>query len=209
MFTGLIEQQGSVRAVHPTPTGSRIVIDASGWPREPRAGESIAVNGCCLTLAAAEGGLLSFDAIPQTLARTTLGDFKPGDRVNLERSLAFGAPVGGHLVQGHVECVGQVLGVSRAGGEWRTRVGGPAEVLAMLVERGSVAVDGVSLTVAACGPGWFEVALIPETLERTTLRERLDGARVNIEPDVMARMIAAEVRRQLEQRASGRAAPAS
>lgn len=209
MFTGLIEQQGRVHAVQATPTGARVVIDAAGWPPEPRDGESIAVNGCCLTLVVAEGGLLSFDAIPQTLSRTTLGTFKPGDRVNLERSLAFGAPVGGHLVQGHVECVGSVLGVSRAGGEWRTRVGAPAEVLAMLVERGSVAVDGVSLTVAACGPGWFEVALIPETLERTTLRERLDGAKVNIEPDMMARMIAAEVRRQLDRHASGRAAPAS
>jgi riboflavin synthase len=200
MFTGLIEQQGSVHAVHGTPTGARLVIDAAGWPRHPRDGESIAVNGCCLTLVSVDDGLLSFDAIPQTLARTTLGDFKVGDRVNLERSLAFGAPVGGHLVQGHVECVASVISVSRAGGEWRTRVGVPAEVLAMLVERGSVAVDGVSLTVAACGPGWFEVALIPETLERTTLRERLEGSRVNIEPDVMARMIAAEVRRQLERR---------
>lgn len=197
MFTGLIEQQGSVRAVHPTPTGSRIVIDASGWPREPRAGESIAVNGCCLTLVAAEGGLLSFDAIPQTLARTTLGECKPGDRVNLERSLAFGAPVGGHLVQGHVECVGQVLGVSRAGGEWRTRVGGPAEVLAMLVERGSVAVDGVSLTVAALGDRWFEVALIPATLAKTTLRGRLAGSRVNLEADAMAKMVAEHVRRAI------------
>lgn len=209
MFTGLIEQQGQVRAVQATASGARLVIDAAGWPRDPRDGESIAVNGCCLTLVSAEHGALSFDVIPQTLSRTTLGAFKPGDRVNLERSLAFGALVGGHLVQGHVECVGSVLGVSRAGGEWRTRVEAPAEVLAMLAERGSVAVDGVSLTVAACGPDWFEVALIPETLERTTLRERLDGARVNIEPDMMARMIASEVRRQLERHASGRATPAS
>jgi riboflavin synthase len=200
VFTGLIEQQGSVHAVQATPTGARLVIDAAGWPPEPREGESIAVNGCCLTLVSAARGLLSFDAIPQTLSRTTLGTLAPGDRVNLERSLAFGALVGGHLVQGHVECVGSVRSVSRTGGEWRTRVEAPAEVLAMLVERGSVAVDGVSLTVAATGPGWFEVALIPETLERTTLRERLDGARVNIEPDMMARMIAAEVRRQLAQR---------
>ena len=200
MFTGLIEQQGSVHAVQVTPTGARLVIDAAGWPPDPRDGESIAVNGCCLTLVSAARGLLSFDAIPQTLSRTTLGTLEPGDRVNLERSLAFGARVGGHLVQGHVECVGSVHSVSRTGGEWRTRVEAPAEVLAMLVERGSVAVDGVSLTVASCGPGWFEVALIPETLERTTLRERLDGARVNIEPDMMARMIAAEVRRQLASR---------
>lgn len=197
MFTGLVERQGTVRAITPTASGARLEIDAAGWPPNPQAGESIAVDGCCLTLVGDAAGTLRFDVVPQTLSRTTLGTFRQGTRVNLERSLAFGAPVGGHLVQGHVECVGSVLGVSREGGEWRTRVQVSAEVLDLLVERGSVAVDGVSLTVAGCGDGWFEVALIPETLERTTLRERLEGSRVNIEPDAMARMVAAEVRRQM------------
>jgi riboflavin synthase len=105
--------------------------------------------------------------------------------------------VGGHLVQGHVECVGTVRSVSREGGEWRTRIGAPEDTLALMTERGSVAVDGVSLTVAGIGDGWFEVALIPETLARTTLRARLEGSRVNIEPDAMARLVQAEVRRQL------------
>jgi riboflavin synthase alpha subunit len=197
MFTGIIERQGSVRSVAPTPDGLRIEIDAAGWPPSPQTGESISVDGCCLTLVDVASGAMRFDAIPQTLARTTLGALRPGDAVNLERSLAFGAPVGGHLVQGHVECVGTVIGVSRDGGEWRTRVGVPADTLDLVVERGSVAVDGVSLTVAARGDVWFEVALIPETLSRTTLRGRLEGARVNVEPDAMARMVAAEVRRQV------------
>jgi len=204
MFTGLIERQGTVRVLAPSASGARLEIDAAGWPKDPRPGESISVDGCCLTLVGDVGGVLGFDVVPQTLSRTTLGAFRPGTRVNLERAMAFGAPVGGHLVQGHVECVGNVLGVSREGGEWRTRVQVPSEVLDMMVERGSVAVDGVSLTVAGCGSGWFEVALIPETLDRTTLRERLAGSRVNIEPDAMARMVAAEVRRQMA-RLPGRA----
>jgi riboflavin synthase alpha subunit len=199
MFTGLVQRQGTVRSIGPIDAGARIEIDAAGWLETPQPGESIAVNGCCLTLVSHAGGLLRFDAIPQTLARTTLGTLRSGERVNLERSLAFGAPVGGHLVQGHVECVARVLGVSREGGEWRTRIEVPAELSPCIHARGSVAVDGVSLTVAACDEGWFEVALIPETLERTTLRERLAGSRVNVEPDAMAQMVAAEVRRQLAQ----------
>jgi len=197
VFTGLVEHQGVVRAISPTAAGARIEIDAAGWPPEAKAGESIAVNGCCLTLVDGGPGALRFDAIPQTLARTTMGELRAGDPVNLERSLAFGAPVGGHLVQGHVECVGTVRSVSREGGEWRTRIGAPEDTLALMTERGSVAVDGVSLTVAGIGDGWFEVALIPETLARTTLRARLEGSRVNIEPDAMARLVQAEVRRQL------------
>jgi riboflavin synthase len=199
MFTGLVQRQGMVKSIRSTDVGARLEIEAGGWPESPQLGESIAVNGCCLTLVSHAEGILRFDAIPQTLARTTLGRLQAGDRVNLERSLAFGALVGGHLVQGHVECVARVRGVSREGGAWRTRIELPAGISAFVHERGSIAVDGVSLTVAACGDDWFEVALIPETLERTTLRERLADAWVNVEPDAMARMIATEVRRQLAQ----------
>ena len=211
MFTGIVEHQGLVAALRQEPWGARLEVDPCGWPHAPRDGDSIAVNGCCLTVVGTPvaGGPLRFDVVPQTLGLTTVGALRAGDRVNLEHAATASTLLGGHLVQGHVDGIGEVLAVSEAGGEWRTRIAAPPSVQPYLVERGSVAVDGVSLTVAACGPGWFEVALIPETLERTTLRERLDGARVNIEPDVMARMIAAEVRRQLEQRASGRAAPAS
>ncbi len=197
MFTGLVQHLGTVARAERSEAGMRLGVDASGWLRDPQAGESIAVDGCCLTLVQSEGARLSFDVVPQTLDRTTLGALRAGDRVNLERSLRADALLGGHLVQGHVEAVGTVVGVDRAGGGWRTRIRTPAPVLSLLVDRGSVAVDGVSLTVAATGPDWFEVALIPETLERTTLRLRAAGSRVNLEPDVLARMVAEQVRRQL------------
>lgn len=197
MFTGIIERVGRVASVQPASSGATIQVQAPGWLADPRAGESIAVNGVCLTLVSHAEGTLRFDAVPQTLGRTTLGALRAGDAVNLERSLRADALLGGHLVQGHVEGVGTVVAVDRSGGGWRTRVSAPAAVLDLVHDRGSVAVDGVSLTVAATGPGWFEVALIPETLERTTLASRLDGCAVNLEPDALARMVAAEVRRQL------------
>lgn len=201
MFTGIVQRVGRVASMQPSATGARVEVQAPGWLADPQPGESIAVNGVCLTLVSHDSGSLRFDAIPQTLDRTTLGALVAGDAVNLERSLRADALLGGHLVQGHVEGVGSVVSVDRAGGGWRTRISAPTEVLDLVVDRGSVAVDGVSLTVAATGAGWFEVALIPETLERTTLAGRLPGARVNIEPDALARMVAEQVRRQLERRA--------
>ena len=197
MFTGIIQRMGRVGALRATATGARLEVQAPGWLADPQPGESIAVNGVCLTLVSHDAGTLRFDAIPQTLGRTTLGALQAGEAVNLERAMRADALVGGHLVQGHVECVGSVVGVDRSGGEWRTRIACDSEVLGLVVDRGSVAVDGVSLTVAATGEGWFEVALIPETLDRTTLATRLAGSRVNIEPDALARMVAEQVRRQL------------
>jgi riboflavin synthase len=203
MFTGIIERVGRVGSLQPSEAGARLEVLAPGWLADPRPGESIAVNGTCLTLVAHHEGALRFDAVPQTLDRTTTGSLRAGDAVNLERALRADALLGGHLVQGHVEGVGSVVGVDRSGGGWRTRIAASAELLEMVIDRGSVAVDGVSLTVAATGPGWFEVALIPETLERTTLASRLEGARVNIEPDLFARLVAAEVRRQLARQRGG------
>ena len=205
MFTGLVERLGRVAACEDIPAGRRIVIDAGGWPPSPSEGESISVNGCCLTLVQSRDGHLVFEAVPQTLERTTLGQVSAGDPVNLERSMRVDALLGGHLVQGHVDAVGQVISVDRSGGGWRTRITAPAELDGLLVDRGSVAVDGVSLTVAACGTGWFEVALIPETLARTTLAGRRAGSRVNLEGDALAKLVAAQVRRQL----AGLSAPAS
>lgn len=198
MFTGLIQRMGEVSERRETATGARLSIGAPGWLVDPQPGESIAVNGCCLTLVQAEGGTLRFDVIPQTLALTTTGDLRVGDAVNLERSLRADALLGGHLVQGHVEGVGTVVGVDRANGQWRTRIAAPAAVQAHMIDQGSVTVDGVSLTVAATGADWFEVALIPETLQRTTLAHRMAGSRVNIEADVLSRMVAAQVQRQLQ-----------
>ena len=208
MFTGLIQRMGEVSERRETATGVRLSVRASGWLTDPQPGESIAVNGCCLTLVQAANDTLCFDVIPQTLALTTTGDLRVGDPVNLERSLRADALLGGHLVQGHVEGVGAVVGVDRTNGQWRTRIIAPPAVQAHMIDQGSVTVDGVSLTVAATGADWFEVALIPETLQRTTLVHRMAGSRVNIEADVLSRMVAAQVQRQL-QALSLRAAPSA
>jgi riboflavin synthase len=208
MFTGLIQRMGDVSERRDTATGVRLAIRAPGWLADPQPGESIAVNGCCLTLVQATDDTLCFDVIPQTLALTTTGDLRVGDAVNLERSLRADALLGGHLVQGHVEGVGTVVGVDQTNGQWRTRISAPPAVHAHMIDQGSVTVDGVSLTVAATGADWFEVALIPETLQRTTLAHRMAGSRVNIEADVLSRMVAAQVQRQL-QALSLRAAPSA
>lgn len=198
MFTGLVQRVGDVRERVQTAAGARLVVRAAGWLADPQTGESIAVDGCCLTLVRAQGEDLCFDVIPQTLTLTTLGALRPGDAVNLERSMRADALLGGHLVQGHVEGVGEVVAVDRSNGQWRTRIATPPELHEHLIAQGSVAVDGVSLTVAATGTDWFDVALIPETLQRTTLSRRLVGSRVNLEADVLSRMVAAQVRRQLQ-----------
>jgi riboflavin synthase len=198
MFTGIVEHQGAVAALRPEAWGARLEVDPRGWAHAPRDGDSVSVNGCCLTVvgAPAAGGALRFDVIPQTLGLTTIGGLAPGELVNLEHAAPASTVLGGHIVQGHVDCVGTVAAVSTAGGEWRTRVAAPPSFLDHVVERGSVAVDGVSLTVAAAGDGWFEVALIPATLAKTTLRDRGAGSRVNLEADFLAKMVAERVRRE-------------
>ena len=199
MFTGIIEHQGRVVSLRPQAWGARLEIDACGWAHVPAGGDSIAINGCCLTVVAAPGagGMLAFDVIPQTLSLTTIGALVVGEEVNLEHAATAATLLGGHIVQGHVDAVGEVLAVSTAGGEWRTRIAAPTDVMDLAVDRGSIAVDGVSLTIAATGSGWFEIALIPTTLAKTALRDRQAGSRVNLESDPMAKMIAVQVQRAL------------
>ena len=199
MFTGIVEHQGRVAALRPEPWGARLEIDPCGWHHAPGDGDSIAVNGCCLTVVVrpAPGQALRFDVVPQTLGLTTIGGLSVGESVNLEHAATAATLLGGHIVQGHVDGVGTVELVSREGGEWRTRIAAPPSVMEHAVERGSVAVDGVSLTIAAAGDGWFEVALIPATLAKTTLRDRAAGHRVNLEADVLAKMVAERVKRAL------------
>jgi riboflavin synthase len=199
MFTGIIEHQGRVVALRRESWGARLEIDPCGWTHRPGDGDSVAVNGCCLTVVGspAAGAALRFDVVPQTLALTTVGGLREGEQVNLEHAATPSTLLGGHLVQGHVDGVGEVLSVGTAGGEWRTRIAAPDSVAPYLLERGSVAVDGVSLTLAAVGPGWFEVALIPATLAKTTLRDRVAGSRVNLEADHLAKMVAEQVRRAM------------
>lgn len=196
MFTGLVESGGRVEAVEVTPAGRRVAI-APNWAHAVGAGESICVSGVCLTVAEVNGqaGRLWFDVVPETLARTTLGRLAPGDRVNLERSATPSTLLGGHILQGHVDSLGRVQSVARAG-ERRVTVRPPADLMAYITPKGSVAIDGVSLTVARVEPGAgvFEVALIPVTLARTTLEDLCVGSEVNLEADIVAKTVVHYVR---------------
>lgn len=202
MFTGLIQHLGRVVTVQSSSGGAALSIDAQGWQHEPQPGESIAVNGCCLTLVPIQssgvkssGGSLHFDVIRQTLATTALGDLKAGDTVNLERAVTPQTMLGGHIVQGHVDAIGVVSKVKRDQAESRVRIAAPAEAMTCIVERGSVAVNGVSLTVAEVDEDWFEVALIPTTLRLTNLGSLGQGARVNLETDYIAKIVVNWLRR--------------
>jgi riboflavin synthase len=191
MFTGLVSDTGVVERVLPRQGGARLTLRPSALPVDALAlGESVACSGVCLTVVERGGGLASFDAVPETLSRTTIGGWRPGARVNLERALALGDRLGGHLVQGHVDAVGEVLSRAAEGQGARLAISLPAAIAALVAEKGSIAVDGVSLTVAAAGRDRFEVALIPETLARTTLGDARPGTKVNLEADVVARHVA-------------------
>lgn len=186
MFTGLIEEVGRVLRRE----GARLVVSARVVLPDATEGSSIAVNGVCLTVVERGSGQLGFDLGPETLTRTTLGDLDAGHLVNLERPLRLGALVGGHLVQGHVDGVGIVTDLAREGETARLRLQCQDEALAtLLIPQGSVAVDGVSLTVAALEGTGFEIMLIPHTLGQTTLGGLQAGKRVNLEMDVIGKYV--------------------
>jgi len=189
LFTGIIQASGRVEERRKSGTGGRLVL---ATPRPlPRLalGESIAVNGACLTVTVRRGRRFAVDVSPETLRRTTLGNLAPGTRVNLERALCMGDRMGGHIVQGHVDGVGSLESIARDG-EWLLyRFRTPRALVPYLVEKGSIAIDGVSLTVFACRGPSFTVALIPHTLAETTLGEREPGDRVNLEADVLLKQI--------------------
>lgn len=188
MFTGLIADIGTVEEVQSGDDGARLRI-RTALAEELAPGDSVAVNGACLTAAEADGERFGADVMNQTLERTSLGPLERGERVNLELPLRLSDRLGGHLVQGHVDGTGEVAGVREDGFARRLAIDVPDELRGFVVERGSVAVDGVSLTVAAVTERGFEVALIPETLERTTLGDAAEGTRVNVELDVIARYV--------------------
>ncbi|HKQ47801.1 MAG TPA: riboflavin synthase [Phycisphaerae bacterium] len=189
MFSGIIEALGTVQDAHIVAGGSELEIRAPGYWRDVTQGASVAIDGVCLTLTRADENEASFDVIAETMRRTTLGTLHPGDRVNLQKSLAVGDRIDGHFVQGHVDAVAEVVRVEESPAEalWWFRP--PAEALRYIVPKGSIAIDGISLTIAAVQRDAFSVALIPTTLARTTLGRKKAGARVNIETDILARTL--------------------
>ena len=190
IFTGLVETTGSVRSIERDgDAGVRLGVDAGPLAAELRSGDSVAVNGVCLTAVEVSDGGFRADVMAETLRRTSLGPLGEGNRVNLELPLRAGDRLGGHVVQGHVDGLGRVESVAEEGFARILRIAAPAELLRYVVEKGSIAVDGVSLTVSSVDDAGFTVSLIPETLERTTLGEAAPGRPVNLEVDVLAKHV--------------------
>ncbi len=190
MFTGLIETVGRVVSAERTAAGLRLRVDLGPAAEGVRPGDSINLSGACQTVADLAGTLAVFDAVPETLRRTTLATWGPGTPVNVERSLRPGDRLGGHFVAGHVDGTGRVVEAGPGpGGEWTLRVEPPADLFPEIAPKGSIAIDGVSLTVVEAGPPTFTVALIPTTLRETTLGRLRPGDRVNIETDLLAKYV--------------------
>jgi riboflavin synthase len=193
MFTGIIEELGEVTAVERTADAARLTVRGPLAVSDARHGDSISVSGVCLTVIDKDAEGFTADVMAETLAISTLDDVQPGRRVNLERAAQVGDRLGGHIVQGHIDGTATVLSVTD-GSAWRVvRLSLDPEHAPLVARKGSIAVDGVSLTVSAVGggreDGWFEVSLIPETLAATTLGDRVPGDRVNIETDILARHV--------------------
>ncbi|QKJ20087.1 riboflavin synthase [Microbacterium hominis] len=194
MFTGIVEEMGEITAVAPAGDGVRVTVRAPKAVSDAAHGDSIAVSGVCLTVVDQGADWFTADVMKQTLDMSTLTGVEPGRLVNLERATVAHGRLGGHIVQGHIDGTGEVLEV-RPGAQWRVvRVSVPAHLAPLVVDKGSIAVDGVSLTVSAASPAdadvhWFEVSLIPETLAATTLGARVAGDRVNLETDILARHV--------------------
>jgi riboflavin synthase len=195
MFTGIVSELGEVAAADTTQTGRRLRIVAPATTSGLAAGDSVAVNGVCLTAVVAAGGEFDVDVVQESLDRSNLGSLEPGDLVDLERPVAASGRFDGHIVQGHVDGVGRISDVATEGGARRVRIGVPDALAPLVVEKGSIAVDGVSLTLTAVsaladGGPWCEVVLIPHTLDHTVLGSRGPGDLVNLEIDVIAKYVA-------------------
>lgn len=199
MFTGIVQAKGRVARLDRNPFGVRLVIDRSGWTPfggyTPAHGDSICVAGVCLTVVEPTAQTLAFDVIAETLAVTTLGSLKVGDPVNLEPAVLPTQPMGGHFMQGHVDGVGTVTAVTNTPAEYRITVTPPPGLLDYLAPKGSIAIDGVSLTLAGLTDTTFDVALIPTTLSLTTLADRKPGDRVNLEADILSKQLVHYLRR--------------
>jgi riboflavin synthase len=189
MFTGIVRERGRVAAVEGGDEARRLQIQAPGTSARLSIGDSVSIDGCCLTATAISDGSFSVTAVPESLSRTTLGQLELGDEVNLETATRAGEPLGGHYVQGHVDGVGRVSGIESQEEGARMWVEAPPELLRYCVEKGSIAVGGVSLTISALRDGAFEVALVPHTLAETTFGTLTLGDEVNLEVDVLAKYV--------------------
>ncbi len=194
MFTGLVEEMGTVRERVPSAAGARMVIGCDVVRDGLAIGDSVSVNGACLTVVQMTDDTFAVDCVEETLRRTSVGDREAGDTVNLERAMRLGDRLGGHMVQGHVDGTGTVRGITGEGDGVLMSIACPDDVLRYVVEKGSVTVDGVSLTVASREPDGFTIALIPHTMQATTLGANALGRRVNLEADVVAKYVEAFVR---------------
>jgi riboflavin synthase len=189
VFTGIVRERGKVAALNGGAEGLELVVEAPRTAAEAAVGDSVSISGFCLTATAVENGTIAFHAMPETLRRTSLVELAEGAGVNVEPALRAGEPLGGHYVQGHVDGVGRVRSVEPEGDSRLVWIEAPAELLRYAVEKGSVTVDGVSLTVAELADDAFAVALIPHTLAETTLGELEPGRAVNLEADVLAKYV--------------------
>jgi riboflavin synthase len=200
MFTGLVEETGRIERLEERPGGRRLRVAASRVLEGTRAGDSLALNGCCLTAIEVTPAGFAVDTVPETLARTTIGAWRAGQRINLERAMRFDQRLGGHLVQGHVDGVGEVADVKPEGEGRRVAIELPAMLRRFVAEKGSLAVDGISLTVAGVQGARCEVALIPHTLGVTVAGDWKAGTKVHLEVDLIARYVA----RLLEESGAGK-----
>ena len=189
MFTGLIEEIGTVVAVRASHRGTQLQIDAPRIAKKIRSGDSISVNGCCLTLASRRGKRLTFDLLEETIARTNLKNLHRNDRVNLERALAANERFGGHFIQGHIDCVSPILSFEKEGANFRLELGLPPEFAHYMAWKGSIAVNGISLTVAEILPRSFVVWIIPYTKRHTNLDRAKTSELVNLEFDILAKYV--------------------
>jgi riboflavin synthase len=189
VFTGIVRERGRVVSIEAADDGARLLVEAPATAATTALGDSVSIDGCCLTAVAVGDGRLAFDAVPETLSRTALGRLGPGSAVNVEPALRAGEPLGGHYVQGHVDGIGRVRSVEPEGDGRRIWIEAPPEIMRYCVEKGSIAVAGVSLTIAGLDDDALAVVLIPHTLAETTLGDLEDGADVNLEADVLAKYV--------------------
>lgn len=196
MFTGIVELKGKIVSFETVGSARRLGVDLYSAAEDVKVGDSIAIEGACLTAVGREGTTCFFDVVSETLATTTLGSKRVGDEVNVERPLKVSDRLGGHLLSGHVDGIGHITDITRTAAGHLMQVEVPEELAELMIEKGSVAVDGVSLTITESGGNWFKVALIPHTLAQTTLGQKRVGDALNIETDMIGKWVKRIVERQ-------------